>query len=91
MVASSVASVLIAAGDVDLQHARMQMALSLGWHIVIACFGVAFPAMVLLAEWRAHRRGDPDYLRLAHTWAKAMGVLFAVGAASAASRCSALR
>jgi cytochrome bd ubiquinol oxidase subunit I len=70
------------AADVDLQHARMQMALSLGWHIVVACFGVAFPAMVVLAEWRAHRRGDPDYLALAHTWAKAMGVLFAVGAVS---------
>jgi cytochrome d ubiquinol oxidase subunit I len=70
------------AGDANLQHARSQMALSLGWHIIIACFGVAFPAMILCAEWRAHRRGDADYLALAHTWAKAMGVLFAVGAVS---------
>lgn len=70
------------AADPDLQHARMQMALSLGWHIVIACFGVSFPPMLLLAEWRAHRRGDADYLELAHTWAKVMGVLFAVGAVS---------
>jgi cytochrome bd ubiquinol oxidase subunit I len=74
--------VSVAAGEAALQHARMQMALSLGWHIVIACFGVGFPTMVLWAEWRAHRRGDPDYLELAHTWAKAMGVLFAVGAVS---------
>ena len=66
----------------DLCHARMQMALSLGWHIVVACFGVGFPAMVLFAEWRAHRRGDQDMDALAHTWAKAMGVLFAVGAVS---------
>jgi cytochrome bd ubiquinol oxidase subunit I len=70
------------AADADLYHARMQMALSLGWHIVIACFGVAFPAMVLFAEWRGHRRGDADCLALAHTWSKAMGVLFAVGAVS---------
>lgn len=28
------------------------MALSLGWHIVVACFGVALPAIVLFAEWR---------------------------------------
>jgi cytochrome d ubiquinol oxidase subunit I len=66
----------------DLYHARMQMALSLGWHIVVACFGVGFPAMVLFAEWRGSRRGDPDMDALAHTWAKAMGVLFAIGAVS---------
>jgi cytochrome d ubiquinol oxidase subunit I len=58
------------------------MALSLGWHIVIACFGVGFPSLVLLAEWLSHRRGDADLERLAHTWAKAIGVLFAVGAVS---------
>ncbi len=36
----------------DLVAARMQMALSLGWHIVVACLGVGFPLLVLLAEWR---------------------------------------
>ena len=66
----------------DLYHARMQMALSLGWHIIIACFGVGFPAMVLFAEWRSVRRGDADLAALARTWSKAMGVLFAVGAVS---------
>ncbi|MGH4025707.1 MAG: cytochrome ubiquinol oxidase subunit I, partial [Pseudonocardiaceae bacterium] len=73
---------LAAPGTADLLHARMQMALSLGWHIVVACFGVGFPAMVLFAEWRGHRRGDQEMNALAHTWAKAMGVLFAVGAVS---------
>lgn len=73
---------LAAPESVDLVHARMQMALSLGWHIVVACFGVGFPAMVLFAEWRAHRHGDREMNALAHTWAKAMGVLFAVGAVS---------
>lgn len=33
----------------ELIYARSQMALSLGWHIVIACFGVGFPAIVLFA------------------------------------------
>jgi len=66
----------------DLYFARMQMAFSLGWHIIVACFGVGFPAMVLFAEWRAHRDGDRDLEALAHTWAKAIGVLFAVGAVS---------
>jgi cytochrome d ubiquinol oxidase subunit I len=66
----------------NLYPARMQMALSLGWHIVFSRFGVAFPAIVVFTEWRAHRRGNPDLLDLAHTWAKAMGVLFAAGAVS---------
>jgi cytochrome bd ubiquinol oxidase subunit I len=67
---------------VDLMAARMQMALSLGWHIVIACFGVGMPAITVLAEWRGHRTGDANYALLARRWAKAMGVLFAVGAVS---------
>ncbi|MCU1520643.1 MAG: cytochrome ubiquinol oxidase subunit, partial [Arthrobacter sp.] len=67
---------------VDLLAARMQMALSLGWHIVIACFGVGMPAITVLAEWRGHRTGDPNYALLARRWARAMGVLFAVGAVS---------
>ncbi|MCU1547837.1 MAG: cytochrome ubiquinol oxidase subunit [Arthrobacter sp.] len=67
---------------VDLMAARLQMALSLGWHIVIACFGVGMPAITALAEWRGHRTGDPNYGLLARRWAKAMGVLFAVGAVS---------
>ncbi len=79
---SGMTGVLAHAASPDLLHARMQMALSLGWHIVVACFGVGFPAMVLFAEWRAHRSGDQDMAALAHTWAKAMGVLFAVGAVS---------
>ena len=63
-------------------YARQQMALSLGSHIVIACLGMAFPFLVVFAEWRAHRTGDAVYATLARRWAKAMGVLFAVGAVS---------
>jgi cytochrome bd ubiquinol oxidase subunit I len=72
----------LAAAPPDFYYARTQMALSLGWHIIIACFGVAFPPLVLFAEWRSQRRGDAALLALAHTWARAMGVLFAVGAVS---------
>jgi cytochrome d ubiquinol oxidase subunit I len=66
----------------NLYPARMQMALSLGWHIIFACFGVAFPLITVFTEWRGHRRGDAELVGLAHTWAKAMGVLFAAGAVS---------
>jgi cytochrome bd ubiquinol oxidase subunit I len=71
-----------AASPADLFAARSQMALSLGWHIVVACLGVGFPALVMLAEWRGQRSGDPAYRLLARRWARALGVLFAVGAVS---------
>jgi len=46
-------TLLAAAEAADLYSARMQMAFSLGWHIVLSCFGVSFPALVLFAEWRS--------------------------------------
>jgi cytochrome d ubiquinol oxidase subunit I len=73
--------VLADAGE-NLYPARMQMALSLGWHIIFSCFGIAFPLLTVFTEWRGHRRGDAALTELAHTWAKAMGVLFAAGAVS---------
>ncbi len=71
-----------AATPTDLIAAREQMALSLGWHIVLASLGVGLPALTAFAEWRGIRTGREHYTRLAHRWARAMGVLFAVGAVS---------
>ncbi len=73
---------LLADAAENLYPARLQMAVSLGWHIVFACFGIAFPLLTVVTEWLGHRRGDAELTRLAHTWAKAMGVLFAAGAVS---------
>ena len=58
------------------------MGFSLAWHIVLACFGVGLPGLVLFAEWRGIRTGDVHYRLLARRWAKALGLLFAVGAVS---------
>jgi cytochrome bd ubiquinol oxidase subunit I len=38
--------------------------------------------LTVFAEWRGHKRGNAALTELAHTWAKAMGVLFAAGAVS---------
>ncbi len=65
----------------DLLAARYQMALSLGWHIVLAAFGVAFPLMILVLHRRG-LRGDAAALKLAKRWSKVAGVLFAIGAVS---------
>lgn len=76
------APLFAAATQPDLWAARQQMALSLGWHIVIACFGVGFPALVVLAEGLAIRRNDPVAMALARRWSKVLTVLFAIGAVS---------
>lgn len=65
-----------------LMPARWQMAISLGSHIVFACFGVAFPAMIYVLHRRGLRHDDPVALGLAQRWAKVAAVLFAVGAVS---------
>src|SRR6476469_1446866 len=64
----------------QLAPARSQMAFTLGFHIVLASMGVAFPAMMLIANYRGLRRNDADALRLAERWSKVAAVLIAVGA-----------
>ncbi len=54
-------------------------ALSLTVHLPLICFGIAFPSLVLFAEWRYLRTGDEVYRTLAQRWSKVMLTLFAVG------------
>src|SRR5437660_7943473 len=62
-----------------LLEARQMQALSFAVHIPLVCFGIAFPAMVLYAEWMHSRTGDDVYLTVARRWTKVMVALFAVG------------
>ncbi len=64
-----------------LLPARNQMALSLGAHIILACFGMAMPAMIYVLH-RKGINGDEAALELAKRWSKIAGVLFAIGAVS---------
>jgi cytochrome d ubiquinol oxidase subunit I len=75
-------TVLLAAARVsgDVVPARAQMAATLGFHIILACFGIALPTIVLLAEFIGLRRGNETAMRLARRWSQVMGVLVAVGA-----------
>ncbi|MFC0221122.1 cytochrome ubiquinol oxidase subunit I, partial [Nocardioides zeicaulis] len=77
-----VGATVLVTDPAGLLPAREQMALSLGWHIVLACFGVAFPAMIFVVHWRGVVRGDPVALALARRWGKVAAVLFAIGAVS---------
>src|SRR6516162_5174267 len=64
----------------EVVPARAQMAATLGFHIILACLGIALPSVVLLAEFIGLRRRDETAMRLARRWSQAMGVLVAVGA-----------
>ena len=74
--------VLLAAaqGGAQVVPARAQMAATLGFHIILACFGIALPSIVLLAEFIGLRRENQTAMRLARRWSQVMGVLVAVGA-----------
>jgi cytochrome d ubiquinol oxidase subunit I len=72
---------VLAASD-QVLPARQMMAFTLGFHIILVPFGVAFTAVMLIAEHRGLRRGDRTALRLARRWSMVAGVLFAVGAVS---------
>src|SRR5689334_21395546 len=66
----------------SLTAARLQMELSLGFHMIFAAIGIAMPAMMLIAEWIAIRHDDADARRLSRVWAKLTAVTFAIGAVS---------
>lgn len=66
----------------ELMCARVQMALTLGFHIIYACIGIGFPVLLLVAEALGIVRNDDGWRLLAHRWAKGFAVLFAVGAVS---------
>lgn len=65
-----------------LTAARVQMELSLGFHMIFAAIGMAMPVMMLIAERRWIRDHDRNALALARTWAKLAAVTFAIGAVS---------
>jgi cytochrome bd ubiquinol oxidase subunit I len=66
----------------QLMAARYQMALSLGFHIVLSCVGVALPAFIFVVHRRGLRTGDAIAMSLARRWSRVAAVLFAVGAVS---------
>lgn len=66
----------------SLLAARIQMEVSLAFHMVFAAFGIGLPLLMLMAEWQWLKTGQPHYLRLAKRWGNATVVLFAIGAVS---------
>ncbi|MBL8602750.1 MAG: cytochrome ubiquinol oxidase subunit I [Myxococcales bacterium] len=65
-----------------LTAARAQMEVSLAFHMVFAAVGIAMPILMLVAEDRAIRTGDPGARALSRRMARVTALLFAVGAVS---------
>ena len=62
--------------------ARAQMGTSLGFHFIFSSIGIGLPVLLVVVEGLWLRTRDITYYRIARTWAKALAVLFAIGAVS---------
>ncbi len=60
--------------------ARLLMGGTLGFHIILACLGIALPTIVVAAEAIGLRRQDGTAMLLARRWSQVLAVLVAVGA-----------
>ena len=66
----------------DLLAARLQMALSLGFHIIFACIGMVMPFFMAVSHFMWLRSGREVYKNLTHAWSKGVAIFFATGAVS---------
>ena len=66
----------------SLTAARLQMTVSLAFHMVYAAIGIGLPLMMVIVEWKYLRTGRVHFKALAKKWANVTGLLFAVGAVS---------
>ncbi|HVC43631.1 MAG TPA: cytochrome ubiquinol oxidase subunit I [Candidatus Binataceae bacterium] len=66
----------------NILAARSQMAMSLAFHIIFSCVGIAMPLLMVIAEWLYLRTRREVYLLIARRWAIGAAIMFAVGAVS---------
>jgi cytochrome bd ubiquinol oxidase subunit I len=66
----------------DLLAARLQMAISLGFHIIFAVIGMAMPFLMAISHFRWIRTGQRVYLDLTKAWSRGVAIFFATGAVS---------
>ena len=66
----------------DLLAARLQMAITLMFHIIFGVVGVGLPLLMVIAETRWLRTKNDVYLQVAKHWAHGAAIMFAIGAVS---------
>ena len=66
----------------NLDYARLQMAFTLGFHIIFACIGMVMPFFMVVAHHKWLKTRNPIYLKLTKAWLKGVAIFFATGAVS---------
>ncbi len=66
----------------DLIAARSQMAISLAFHIIFACIGMAMPLLMATSHWLWLKTKRQVYLDLTRSWSKGVAIFFTTGAVS---------
>lgn len=66
----------------DILAARLQMALSLGFHIIFACIGMVMPFFMAVSHFLWLRTNNDTYKNLTKAWSKGVAIFFATGAVS---------
>lgn len=66
----------------NLLAARLQMAVSLGFHIIFSCIGMAMPFLMAFSGYKWLRTGKLVYKDLTKAWSVGVAIFFAVGAVS---------
>lgn len=66
----------------NLDYARLQMAFTLGFHIIFACIGMVMPFFMVVAHHKWLKTRNPVYKRLSMAWLKGVAIFFVTGAVS---------
>jgi cytochrome d ubiquinol oxidase subunit I len=66
----------------DLLAARLQMAFTLGFHIIFAVIGMVMPFLMAYAHWKWLRTGENIYKNITKAWSRGVAIFFATGAVS---------
>ncbi|HWW38379.1 cytochrome ubiquinol oxidase subunit I [Pedobacter sp.] len=66
----------------DFLAARLQMAFSLGFHIVFACIGMVMPFFMTVAHFIWLKTKKAVYRDVTQAWSKGVAIFFATGAVS---------
>ncbi|WP_282018598.1 cytochrome ubiquinol oxidase subunit I [Salegentibacter mishustinae] len=66
----------------NLDYARLQMAFTLGFHIIFACIGMVMPFFMVVAHYKWLKTRNPVYKKLSMAWLKGVAIFFVTGAVS---------
>ncbi|GAB2775770.1 cytochrome ubiquinol oxidase subunit I [Salinimicrobium soli] len=66
----------------NVDFARLQMAFTLGFHIIFACIGMVMPFFMVVSHKKWLNTRNPLYLELTKAWQKGVAIFFVTGAVS---------